>query len=540
MGAHLAELQLPLRSKLRFLPTGHSIERVQWLFFVIFYSVLANIPYWVASRELGFLDGRGLFCVSFIAVGLLALFIRPVLSAALFFVVIVADLVWGVCESYFLSINDCLGNLVVFHSLAGSRKVATVAVALLAFLIASASLFLREAFVRKGDRWRTATCLLAFGASILLTDVIAISSVTGNFPTPLRLVSAIDGINRSIPSVPRLARISMTRLVRSVFIDARIRSEEKRGAASISPVPSAAAEALRRADLTLGKSSQELPNLVIIVVESWGLAKDLSLRQGLDQPYSQPGIRDRYEVVRGTVPFYGATIAGEARELCGTSIGYHLINAAATELKDCLPAHLAGLGYRNIAVHGMNRHVFSRSSWYRTIGFQEQWFNDQLKQQGLADCVGAFVGTCDADVAKWIGGLLAKDATQPYFVHWMTLNSHLPVPFPLAHPVGSPCLATMSLTPDSPLCSWFQLITNVNESVSEIAMGELSRPTVFVIVGDHAPPFVDPAMRDRFSETVVPYVLLIPSQVHNSRDRLLARSSLNQLGKATRSYAQTP
>jgi hypothetical protein len=65
------------------------------------------------------------------------------------------------------------------------------------------------------------------------------------------------------------------------------------------------------------------------------------------------------------------------------------------------------------------------------------------------------------------------------------------------------------------VCSWYQLIANVHHSVADIAMSKLARPTVFVIVGDHAPPYSDPSLRDMFSQSVVPYVLLVPRQVQS-------------------------
>jgi phosphoglycerol transferase MdoB-like AlkP superfamily enzyme len=341
-------------------------------------------------------------------------------------------------------------------------------------------------------------------------------------------------------NVPRFARISIIRLVRQELGDAVVRAYERKGATAPMPVDSASAEALRLVNLAPGNSSRELPNLVIVVVESWGLATDSPLQQALVQPYLQPGVLAGYEVVQGTVPFYGSTIPGEARELCGSSIGFHLLNATANDLKGCLPSRLATLGYHNIALHGMNGNMFRRSTWYKTIGFQETWFNDQFRQQRLPDCPGAFAGTCDADVAAWIGRRLAKDDPHPYFIHWMTLNSHLPVLVPSTLASGAPCSPALSLSPNTALCSWYQLVANVHQSVSELAMSGLGRPTVFVIVGDHTPPFVEPAVRDRFSRSVVPYVLLIPRPNNSSQDRMLARSFAAPPGKPARFSAQTP
>jgi phosphoglycerol transferase MdoB-like AlkP superfamily enzyme len=128
-------------------------------------------------------------------------------------------------------------------------------------------------------------------------------------------------------------------------------------------------------------------------------------------------------------------------------------------------------------------------------------------------------------VAEWIERRLEKQNANPYFIHWMTLNSHLPVLVPATLPAGAPCLSSLSLTPETPMCSWYQLVANVHQSVIQIAMGTLARPTIFIIVGDHAPPFVDPELRSRFSNTVVPYVLLLPRTDNDTPSQILAHNT---------------
>jgi hypothetical protein len=310
-------------------------------------------------------------------------------------------------------------------------------------------------------------------------------------------------------------------------MDEKLIALEEKGKMARSPVPSATAVALNAAGITSGEGNRQLPNLVLVLVESWGLAGDSPLRDAMVKPYSQPELLAKYQVLQGTVPFYGTTIAGEARELCGNSIGYYLIRAPASDLKGCLPQRLAALGYDPIAIHGFNRHMYVRSVWYPTIGFQEQWFHEQLQEQGLPDCNGVFIGTCDADIAAWIGRRLGEDSSRPKFIHWMTLNSHLPAPVPLSLPNAAPCLAAQGLEPDSQLCSWYQLVANVHRAVAQLALDPLGRPTVFVIVGDHAPPFGDPSLRDRFSQSDVPYVVLVPRSTHNPPKSLFAHNAAN-------------
>jgi phosphoglycerol transferase MdoB-like AlkP superfamily enzyme len=160
----------------------------------------------------------------------------------------------------------------------------------------------------------------------------------------------------------------------------------------------------------------------------------------------------------------------------------------------------------------MSGHMFRREVWYRSIGFQEQWFRDRFRQRGLPDCVGAFVGTCDAAVAGVIGQRLQTREATPDFAYWVTLNSHLPLPAPSGVRGAVSCADSPLLSGQPTLCSWYQLIYNVHDSVARLAVGPLGRPTVFVIVGDHSPPFANPTLRDKFSSKEVPYILLIPRQ----------------------------
>jgi len=155
--------------------------------------------------------------------------------------------------------------------------------------------------------------------------------------------------------------------------------------------------------------------------------------------------------------------------------------------------------------------MFQRNTWYPRVGFDRSLFAPDLDKLKLPDCPGAFPGVCDAAIAKWIGSsLLSANTGEPRFIYWVTLNSHLPVP---AHPSLSDdgvCSTLPSLQASAPLCSWFRLVRNVHQSVQQMALAPSARPTVFVLVGDHAPPFADPELGREFSHTEVPYVLLTP------------------------------
>jgi hypothetical protein len=501
-------------------------ENLSWLCFVAFYCIICNIPYWIAAHEFGF-SPLGWFCAQYAAVGLVALFVPRFVTLVWLLALTAADIICGACITYHVPIRECLENIRFAFESSIAHPFRSLSVLLPALLIAATATLLPSKELPKNQRRIAGACLIVFAVVIVGGDALSIRRETGHFPIPFQTRPVRDRLGFGSSNALQLTRVPIVRLSRLWKMDEKLIALEEKGRMARSPVPSAMAVGLDAAGITSGVGNRQLPNLVLVLVESWGLAEDSPLRNAMVQPYSQPELLANYEVLQGSVPFYGATIAGEARELCGNSIGYYLIRAPASDLKNCLPQRLAKLGYDRIAIHGFSRHMYLRSVWYPTIGFQEQWFHEQLQEQGLPDCNGVFVGTCDADIAAWIGRRLDADSSRPKFIHWMTLNSHLPAPVPLSLPNAAPCLAAEGLEPDSELCSWYQLVANVHRSVAQLALDPLSRPTVFVIVGDHAPPFGDPSLRDRFSQSDVPYVVLVPRSAHNPPKSLIAHDAAN-------------
>ncbi len=471
----------------------------------------------------------GLFCVEYAAVGLISLFVPRFVTVPLLFLAICADVLCGICETYLIPVRECLLNLRVAHAFSSSRLLYLVAALVLTLLTAVAAAFVPGRSLAGSQRWKAAICLMALTTLIVGADFVSLRLAAGEPLLSYRMQSKNDVLDLGGFKVLRLARVPLFRLMRLAKIDAATRAKEMRGMGKQAPVLGATAAAVEAAGIFSADNRRQSPNLVLVIVESWGLANDAPLRQALVQPYLEPDVLSRYEVIQGSAPFYGSTVAGEARELCGTYIGYYLIDAPASELHGCLPDRLAAIGYRPIAVHGMIGFMFSRNSWYKTIGFQEMWFHTALKRQGLHDCIGAFVGTCDADIAAWIGRRLDQTASRPYFIHWMTLNSHLPEPVPPPLSSPAPCQASFSVTPGTALCSWYQLIDNVQRSVAQVATGSLPRPTVFAIVGDHMPPFGNPEVRSRFSHTDVPYVVLVPRSIAGGSKAVLDSGAVKPL-----------
>ena len=169
----------------------------------------------------------------------------PIVSAVMLLGVIVADLVYAICESFYLSVPECLSNLYAFHALSQPRRMAVIEVVFLALFVTSCVLALRKVTIRDGDHWRTAACLAVFTLAILSADFLSITRATGHFPSPLSPHIESDAITVRMLRNPRFARISMIRLVR-LELAAEGRALAENGTRTPpAPVPSAAARAIQ-------------------------------------------------------------------------------------------------------------------------------------------------------------------------------------------------------------------------------------------------------------------------------------------------------
>ncbi len=246
-------------------------------------------------------------------------------------------------------------------------------------------------------------------------------------------------------------------------------------------------------------------DILIVVVESMGLLQNEAAANKQFALFTDPALRQRYVVERGAVPFHGATIAGETRELCHLGTGVHITADTLDGKHPCLPRQFRDLGYQTSAYHGYLGTMFNRGDWYRRVGFSEVNFLKQLG--GIAMCNGAFYGACDTAVADLLRKRLKESATAaapPQFLYWMTLNGHLPVD--VTRSPRSEC----PVDADHEVCAQLGYTNEVLEAVKHIATDDLIRPTAIVVVGDHPPPYLSSERRSLFDGERVPYLTLLP------------------------------
>jgi hypothetical protein len=296
----------------------------------------------------------------------------------------------------------------------------------------------------------------------------------------------------------KLARSSVLTTAKAAARDFRPLAVKKEGSWRIE-----SGTKLLQRDIEGGKLARE--NIVVVVVESLGEARDSALAGWIQAPLLSDAIRRRYQVGSGNVEFDGSTVFGELRELCGLrGVGMRVNELQASQTQDCLPAKLDERGYATVSVHGVTSAMFGRRNWYPTLGFQRMIFPENWPRANPRFCNAQFHAICDADAADLVRDELGS-GPQPKFVYWLTAESHLQLNDSLNKDLPGDC---KSLVGD--VC-W--LVTTQRASlgdVARIALDPLLRPTRFVVVGDHSPPYMLRSKRDLFAERRVPWVELRP------------------------------
>jgi hypothetical protein len=361
-----------------------------WQLAVLF-LIAPNLPPLLATHWLGALP-HGYLNIEFLLIGAVGCFLPRRLVFLLLIVESLADMAYAICWAYQFSLADLLDSVLYMPVL--PKLMVLVGFVFLGFVLA-VCLLLAGIRPCAGKRLQTVGVLLLLVAALVPIDVL--SGQNPVWGSDLALIRF------------RVARSPVLSLIwRESKARARIASVQNTAG---SPMPSASGVVAALIGGLPGPSASPnsvapdplSPNVVLVVVESWGLLLDPQLSQALESAYDDPRIARRYRVTRGVVPFTGLTVPGEARELCHSSVGFGILHTTAEQASQCLPAFFHARGYQNISVHGYVGQMFHRADWYPRLGFDQSWFEPELARAGLPRCQGGFPGICDASIAGYIG-----------------------------------------------------------------------------------------------------------------------------------------
>jgi Sulfatase len=239
--------------------------------------------------------------------------------------------------------------------------------------------------------------------------------------------------------------------------------------------------------------------ILFIVGEAWGLPKDTAvLQQQISKLRKSPHVQD---FSLSDVYARGATAAGELRELCGLIPSRMNFGKMTTEsVGQCLPSKLKSQGFATVAVHGAESAMYRRSRWYPVLGFDELIFREDMPPVA-SECY-SFPGYCDRNIFPVVHAKLRQGRA---FVYWLTLNSH--VPYDRRDVVTyreDICKEVFGAQYPEMLCNYQNLHTQFFDGLARLIEDEEMKGVQIVVVGDHAPIFLDDETRGRFDRERVP------------------------------------
>ncbi|HEX4488418.1 MAG TPA: sulfatase-like hydrolase/transferase [Terriglobales bacterium] len=443
-----------------------------WLAVLGAYVVLPNLPFFIAARFI-FLE-RAVINLDYIVLGLLSPLFPKALNLFLFAVAFFLDILFSTSGIYHFPVADALRAL---HSVGDVSMGVTVPVFLLALLAV-------YAVVRAATQWRR----------------IGRNSSTYELAAILLLLIAVDLVASRWLGDDRfqIARSSVGKTAVAAAGDFRpldLKPEDFWRAES-------ATQSFNK-DIDAGNLAGE--DVVLVVVESLGQPVDPAIASWLEEPLLSEEVQSRYQVRKGTVEFNGSTVFGELRELCGIrGVGMRMTELKPAQTASCLPSKLNANGYQTVSVHGVTSAMFRRKSWYPTLGFQRMIFPEDWPRKNANVCNAQFHGICDADGAEVVHDEL-RAATRPTFVYWLTVESHLQLDDAA---IGRPAGDCKGLAAD--VCWMVLKQRSVLAEIARIALDPALKPTRFVVVGDHSPPYMVRKRRDLFADRRVPWVELRP------------------------------
>ncbi|MGB7373110.1 sulfatase-like hydrolase/transferase [Pontixanthobacter sp.] len=355
------------------------------------------------------------------------------------------------------------------------------------FNISLINIFYADQYLNNLDMMRSADYVIALILMIIgLGVALRFGATTKKFVSKDQYIMAVVSI---------LMLVNM-----DIYASSDTRGSYKARAPADEPIDSAVIQA------GIHPATVSAQNLVVIIVESWGVPIAETDRQVDNRNWDTSILEPRYIAERGTSKYFGSTTNSEIREWCGVWAD-HL--SFAFDGAHCLPEKFGESGFHTAAFHSFTGTFFNRDEWYVKLGFDQQVFREGLFDKGADACKGLFNGVCDADVPSIIGDYLRHSKSERNLVYWLTLNAHLPIAVDEKVGTDKCTLGPQQWRDDFPvLCRSYTVHKVLADSIFQEIMASDFPESDILIVGDHMPPFFPRAMRTRFDPGRVPWIYL--------------------------------
>jgi hypothetical protein len=250
----------------------------------------------------------------------------------------------------------------------------------------------------------------------------------------------------------------------------------------------------------------------LILVESWGLITNKDLQREVQQPLYDLNKANQYTIKEGTTPYKYLTQAGEFRELTGYVFHYYQVKDSWVK-ENSLLIKKQQQGFHVVGIHGNTGRFYRRQMLWPVLGVQEMYFSEDFAKQSMPLCGSdIFKGVCDTAINTWLLNTMNRQPERKEFYYWVTLNTHLPLVE--IHDEAYRQFAE-KWKPQGITENILQIAYQQQLLFKDLA-DKLSKPGApqvhVLLVGDHAPPFIDPADRKLYNGELVPFVELIPNR----------------------------
>lgn len=454
---------------------------------ILAFALIPNAVFWVTSI---FIPVQVRLNCDFLVVALLACFCSRAVTVSLLTFTVMAEAIAVWLYVYQIDSDQLITASRYIANVPWSRTALAIVLLLLASMTVAVATAATAGSDWKNHKRRSAWC---FGILLILLYCLEVTeiSITGN---------------KDARVIHPLVTSALGHVI-SVGINRR--SPAWHGPYNRERVESATGDFFKDAPLP-GPPGSQPHNLVLILVESYGKILDKSLEAKLTAPYEDPALLKKYDASFLNIPFFGGTVPGEFRELCGLRLPLSALLDAQEFADQCLPRQLEKSGYVTTGLHGYSSHMFDRATWWKQMGFdREEFYEDLRSQPNMHVCGGPLPGICDTDMVPIIRKLLVQgDRKRPQLIYWVSLSSHFPIPISENSSGPFSCGTKPAQDLDSTICNWMGLIYKVNKAIADLAADAALPPTDFILVGDHAPPVFSLKRRAEFSYSVTPAVVL--------------------------------
>jgi hypothetical protein len=251
---------------------------------------------------------------------------------------------------------------------------------------------------------------------------------------------------------------------------------------------------------------------VLVLVESWGLLHNRELQQTVLAPLYQLATNRSYTIREGSTHYKYLTMAGESREITGYL--FHFYQAQEKWVKEkSLFIKKQQQGYKVIGVHGYSSLFYKRKSIWPALGVQEMYFAEDFKAMSMSFCGDVyFRGICDTSINTWLFNNMKSQPERKEFYYWVTLNTH----FPLVEIHDNDYNLFAEKWKQQGISDIIIQMAYQHRLLFKDLAEKLSQPGMpkahILLVGDHAPPFMDPVKRKMYDAQLVPYIELVPNR----------------------------